>query len=154
LRTARRCIGMTLADETNPIPPPAIAQVAPDVLSYETPQTSSLMGKLLSLRHRKAAWVLLDQGIVSLGNFLMLGVLQRTLVVKEMGAYQVLFETILYLNGIQNALVIYPLLVKGATGGRVNLGRLATASIILTLGLLPFLGGATVLSVGALQDWG
>lgn len=112
----------------------------------------SLGNRILGLFQRRATWVLVDQGIVSLGNFLTLGVLTRTLVPKELGAYQVLFETILWLNGLQSALVIYPLLVKGATGDRQNLGRLATGSIILTLLLLPFLGGATVASVGALNN--
>jgi hypothetical protein len=134
---------MSVADDAESL------SAMPEVVPYAT----TLVRKVSTLMQRRATWVLIDQGLVSMGNFLMLGMLQRTLVPAEMGAYQVLFETILYLNGLQNALVIYPLLVKGAVGDRVNLGRLATASIILTLALLPVLGGATVASVGALHDW-
>jgi O-antigen/teichoic acid export membrane protein len=132
---------MTVADQTNPLPPtPVIPDVAPGII-----------GRLMSLMKHQATVVMIDQGIVSLGNFLMLGVLQRTLHKEEMGTYFLLFETINYLNGLQNALVIYPLLVKGAIGNRENVGRLATASIIITLALLPVLGGAIAMSVGWIQ---
>ncbi len=118
---------MTTANETQPI-------VA----------SPSLLARIAALRHRRASWVLVDQGVASLGNFLTGTFLARYLPQNEYGAFGVLLETMLYLNSLQAALVIYPLTIKGATGDRANLGRVATASILFTLLLLPILGGAMV----------
>jgi O-antigen/teichoic acid export membrane protein len=137
---------MTAMDEVEPVPnPPAAALDDPPVAPR---------GRLVALLHRRATWVLADQGVVSAGNFVLGVLLARNLNQIEYGAFIVLFETIVYLNSLQAALVIYPLTIKGATGDRAELGRLATAAMILTLGLLPLLGGATIASVGALRDWG
>ncbi|WP_428939001.1 lipopolysaccharide biosynthesis protein [Fontivita pretiosa] len=104
-----------------------------------------------NLMRTRATWVLIDQGIVSAGNFLAARQLASYLPQESFGAYNVLLETMLYLNSLQAALVINPLTIKGATLGRDELGRLATGAFLLTLGLLPILGGATIFSVGALS---
>jgi O-antigen/teichoic acid export membrane protein len=64
----------------------------------------------------------------------------------------VLLETMLYLNSLQAALVIYPLTFRGATEHRASVRRLATASLILTCALMPVLGAATIASTGALHS--
>lgn len=133
---------MSAANEAQPSPP--MSEILPSI-----PPT--LGSRITGLFQRNAFWVMVDQAITSAGNFIMLWVLGRSLLQAELGAYQVLFETILYLNGLQAALIIYPLLVRGARGNSENLGKLSTASMALTIGLLPVLGGVTILSVVALN---
>lgn len=100
---------------------------------------------------RRATWVLVDQGIVSAGNFLTGNLLGRTLPEAQFGTFGLLLETMLYLNSLQAALVIYPLTIKGATGQGKDLGRLATAATLFTCLLLPLLGGATIISLHAMH---
>lgn len=115
------------------------------------PTLASRAGELL---RRRATWVLIDQAVVSGGNFLTNWLLLRHLPQEAFGIFNVLLETLNYLNSLQAALIVYPLTIKGATGDRANLARMATASVLLTFALLPLLGGATAWSVGALGNGG
>jgi O-antigen/teichoic acid export membrane protein len=121
-------------------------------LIYEPQPPLPRGGRIGALLRRRATWVLIDQGCASAGNFLTANALGRYLSQSEFGVYGLLFETMLYLNSLQAALVIYPLLVRGATGDATNLGRLATAAIIFTFALLPILGAATFGSVAAVHS--
>lgn len=113
------------------------------ILDYQSPPPpKSLVSRITGLFQRRATWVLFDQGFVSLGNFLTVNFLARWLITEQFGLFSVLLETMLYLNSLQAALVIYPLNVRGAKGDRAMLGRIATASIFMTLLLLPILGAA------------
>lgn len=114
-------------------------------------QAPSLGERFQSLFQRKATWVLIDQGVVSAGNFLTVNLLIRNLQKPEWGIFSVLLETLLYLNSLQAALVIYPLLVRGAKSDSAAVGRLASAAIVLTICLLPVLGTSTAISVGVLS---
>jgi O-antigen/teichoic acid export membrane protein len=113
---------------------------------------TKMRGKFQGLMRRRATWVLGDQGVVSAGNYLTVLALARFLPKPELGAFGILLETMLYLNTLQAAIVIYPLTIKGATGQKSNLGRLATMAILFTLALLPILGGATYFSVRAIHS--
>jgi O-antigen/teichoic acid export membrane protein len=113
-----------------------------------TPAPISRAAQLWQLTRSRAFLVLVDQGVVSAGTFLsMTVILARHLSDENYGAFNILFDTMLYLNSLQAALVIYPLTLQGAAGDRSGLGRLATASLILSVGLLPILGIAVVLSL-------
>jgi O-antigen/teichoic acid export membrane protein len=126
---------MTVASETQPVP-----------------FVRRISSKLLGLIRSRAFWVLADQGIVSVGNFLTGTYLIKSLSVDEYGAFDVLFQTMLYLNSLQSALVIYPLLVRGATANeKTELGRLANSALLMTLGLLPLLGGVMVIAIGCIE---
>lgn len=123
------------------------------------------------LESSRGIWAVADQGIVSLGSFATGILLARHLPLdggqpRAFGAFAVLFEVMLYLNGIQSALVIYPLLVRGAKVDRRSLQRLTAASCLLTLMLgVPLagivLGAAVILrhpligliAAGALVLW-
>jgi O-antigen/teichoic acid export membrane protein len=84
---------------------------------------------------------MIDQGFVSAGNFLTVNFLARWLRPEaEFGLFSVMLETMLYLNSLQAALVIYPLSVRGARSDKGGLGVLSSGSMILTLLLLPVLG--------------
>jgi O-antigen/teichoic acid export membrane protein len=121
---------MTIAEDSQPLPWPP-----------------SLLSRVQSLAKRRATWVLADQAIVSAGNFIAGNRLVVYLSQTELGDYGVLYQTMLYFNSLQAAIIVYPLTIKGATGSGAQLGRLATGSILLTLAMLPLLGGATAASV-------
>lgn len=105
-----------------------------------------LAGRCAELSQRRGAAVLMDQAIVSLGNFLTVALLGRHLLKPQFGAYGMLMETLFFLNSLQGALVIYPLTICGATGDHRSLSRLTTASLLFTVVMLPVLGGAMALS--------
>lgn len=111
-----------------------------------SPSSPTLFGRIKALSERRATWVLVDQAVVSLGNFLTSNQIARHMPAKDYGVFSLLLETILYLNSLQAALIIYPMTVRGATD-RNHLGRLAMGSLWLTLCLLPILGIATAFSV-------
>ena len=89
-----------------------------------------------------AAWTLIDQCVVSAGNFLTGVLLARGLSEHEYGAFSVVLETMLFLNSLQSAVIVYPLTVRGAVASTSDLRRQTSAAMILTLLLLPLLGGA------------
>src|SRR5262245_60516762 len=120
------------------------------------PASPSLAARFWQLVNRRATWVLVDQGVVSAGTFISITViLARKLSQADYGAFNILFDTMLYLNSLQAALVVYPLTLQGASGERSNLGRLATGSLILSVGLLPILGIAVALSlvIQSVRGW-
>jgi Na+-driven multidrug efflux pump len=59
----------------------------------------------------------------------------------QYGAFGVVLETILFLNSLQAALIIYPMTVAGAAGDARTLRKLVGGAILFTLLLLPLLGG-------------
>ncbi len=85
---------------------------------------------------------LTDQAVVSAGNFLTGALLARHLSQTEYGAYGVIIETILFLNGLQAGLIVYPMTVRGAANRTRGARTYATASVLFTLALLPLLGTA------------
>jgi O-antigen/teichoic acid export membrane protein len=102
------------------------------------------MGRILTSRE---FWTLADQGLVSVGNFLSGLILANHLPKTAYGAYALLLETMLFLNTLQAAVVAYPMSVRGATHGSVQLRRFASASLWMTLALLPILGLAMGMGV-------
>jgi O-antigen/teichoic acid export membrane protein len=94
-------------------------------------------GRLLTCR---PLWTLADQGMVSVGNFLSGVILARHLPKTGYGAYALLLETMLFLNTLQSAVVTYPMSVRGATHEPHQVRRFASASLWITLALLPILG--------------
>lgn len=101
----------------------------------------SIVMRRLGHSASRAFWMLGDQGIASLGNMSTMWIVGRYFPFKwEFGAYQILLETMFFLNSLQAALVNYPLTIAGASGNRNGLRRSATAAIFFTLMLLPVLG--------------
>lgn len=94
---------------------------------------------------RRGFWAFADQGIVSVGNFGLSIVLARHFAreqaLAEYGAFWVLMELMFFLNGLQGALVVYPLSVRGASLDRHGLGRMTSESLLWTAicAPLPFL---------------
>jgi O-antigen/teichoic acid export membrane protein len=89
-----------------------------------------------------------DQGVVSLGNFAVNLLLARYFAQRDdlssLGSFGVLMGLVLFFNGIQAALVIYPLTVRGTSVGREQIGRMAGISLVLTLLAWPLLGAGII----------
>ncbi|HEX4123139.1 MAG TPA: hypothetical protein VHY37_00310, partial [Tepidisphaeraceae bacterium] len=104
----------------------------------------------------RGAWMGVDQAVVSLGNFVTCAILARHLPERQWGSYGLLLETILFLNGLQAAVVNYPLTVRAAGDGR-QLRRSTTVAMLLSTAMLPVLAiamfassrGAGGMTVGA-----
>jgi O-antigen/teichoic acid export membrane protein len=94
-----------------------------------------------------------DQGIVSVGNFVTFNLLARSLPAEQYGAFGVTLESILFLNSLQSALVVYPMTVQGATRGALRLQKLVSGSLLFTLILLPVLGSLTGLATRTSATW-
>jgi O-antigen/teichoic acid export membrane protein len=110
------------------------------------PIADSLSARVVGLARLAAAkggWVMTDQAIVSLGNFLTANLLGRYLSQQQYGSFGLIIENLLFLNSLQGALIIYPYSVKGAADPN-RLPRLTTASILFTLVLLPLLGSGMI----------
>lgn len=90
---------------------------------------------------RRGFWALADQAVVSLGNFGIHILLVQNLIQEEYGRFGVLLELMFLLVGVQAALVIYPLTVRGAVVDRPTLQKLASISLVLTLIASPLLCG-------------
>ncbi|MGH9630257.1 MAG: hypothetical protein ACRD7E_18230 [Bryobacteraceae bacterium] len=93
-------------------------------------------------------WSLTDQGVVSLGNFLIHVLLARAMSQDLYGIYALMYGVMLVLNNVHASLVIYPLSVTGATADREGLLRRCTGASVLTLGL-SLLNGAVLMAVFA-----
>jgi hypothetical protein len=81
------------------------------------------LSRIAALSQRRATWVLIDQAVVSAGNFLTISLLSHNLAKTDAGVFGVLLETMNYLNSLQAAVIIYPLTIKGATEDRSHPGR-------------------------------
>jgi O-antigen/teichoic acid export membrane protein len=92
-------------------------------------------------------WTLVDQGLVSVGNFLSGVIIVHHMPKTGYGAYALLLETMLFLNSLQNAVITYPMSVRGATHDATTLKRISTAALWMTFAILPLLGLAMALAV-------
>jgi O-antigen/teichoic acid export membrane protein len=81
----------------------------------------------------KGFWTLADQSAVSLGNFLTQIVLAHSLPRSEYGIFALVFGILLVLYTCHSCLVTYPLSLEGAVAGKIELRKLASGSLILTL---------------------
>src|SRR4029077_10709614 len=102
-----------------------------------TVQQTSSEARLLVDR---ASWTLVDQGVVSLGNFLLNVLLARYLVAADYGTFALFLGAIFTLRNVDWSLISYPLSVKlpAASGGeRASLlGNTLLLAAALSLGLL------------------
>lgn len=94
---------------------------------------------------------LVDQAVVSLGNFGLNVLLARTFPVGEYGVFSIIFSVLLFLNTLHQALIAYPLSVRGAPAEKARYDYLFCVAAVLTpLGALicvPVLGVA-IFSIG------
>ena len=97
------------------------------------------LGQMVASLHRwrvgLALWSLVDQGIVSLGTFLLGLLLARSLAPPEYGVYALIWGALLFLRGFHTSLVTYPLSVVWAKTDREKRRVLVGGSLVLTVAL-------------------
>jgi O-antigen/teichoic acid export membrane protein len=98
-------------------------------------------------------WGLVDQTLISVTNFATLLILARTLGSSEFGSFVLAYTALLFLNGIQTALVTQPHNVLGQNResddyirytSSTALGQIALAAILSALTLVGALAAATL----------
>jgi O-antigen/teichoic acid export membrane protein len=89
---------------------------------------SGLLGGTLG----KSIGALCDQGVVSVGNFATNVVLARQLPPAEYGTYVLISAAALVANGIHNAAIVSPLMVKVAPASPDSQRKYATGSLAMT----------------------
>jgi len=92
--------------------------------------------------HPRLRVALIDQGVVSCGNFVTNVLLARWLAVDQYGVFALFLDAILFLNSLQAALLIYPLTVRCASMDENQVRRCSGACVLLTLLLAIPLGTA------------
>ena len=89
--------------------------------------------RLSGLVEKQGFWAIADQGVVSLGNFLMTIILARTLSQEVYGVWTVLFGSILLLNVIHYSLIVYPLMVRASSPDEDEAQQFVTGALVLTI---------------------
>ncbi len=93
----------------------------------------------------------IDQGVVSGGNFITTLVLARTLAPAEYGIFALLFLSLIAINTCHSSLVVYPLTLRGAESPG-KLGLLTSAALAHTMALALPLAGVLAIIIGALHQ--
>ena len=83
--------------------------------------------------YRTTSWALIDQAIVSGGNFLTNLVLIRTLVPSAYGAYALVLNAMLFLNNLHTNMIAYPVCMAGARADDQQLRGITTGDLLVTL---------------------
>ncbi len=97
-------------------------------------KSAGAVGRVLRLlRNTSGIWAITDQAIVSAGNAISNIYIGRTLDPSHHGLFGLVLSTMLYLNSLQAALVIYPLSVKGAVVDTARLRAFTGVCLMLTL---------------------
>ena len=81
----------------------------------------------------RSIFALIDQGLVSCGNFFTSVLLARSLSSADYGRYALLLDAVLFFNSLQAALLIYPLLVRCPSMDQEKVRRFAGTCVMLTL---------------------
>ena len=84
---------------------------------------------------QRASWTLIDQGVVSFGNFLLNVLLARTLSEEDYGEFALFLGAIFILRTIDYSLISYPLSVRLCAASDEERARLIGNSILLAVAL-------------------
>ncbi|XIA64460.1 lipopolysaccharide biosynthesis protein [Bradyrhizobium sp. TZ2] len=101
---------------------------------------------------QRASWTLIDQGVVSFGNFLLNVLLARTLSEEDYGEFALFLGAIFILRTIDYSIISYPLSVRLCAASDEERARLIGNSILLAVALglvlvVVMVLGTTVLEV-------
>jgi O-antigen/teichoic acid export membrane protein len=97
---------------------------------------------------RRALWAIADQCSVSAGNFLTNLILLRVLLPVDFGTYALILNAMIFFGTIQQALVTYPLCVRGARAREKQFRRMVTFALFATALLVTVLLGPILFGVG------
>ena len=84
---------------------------------------------------QRASWTLIDQGVVSFGNFLLNVLLARTLSEEDYGEFALFLGAIFVLRTIDYSIISYPLSVRLCAASDEERARLIGNSILLAVAL-------------------
>ena len=101
----------------------------------------------------RASWTLIDQGVVSLGNFLVNVLLARYLVAADYGTFALFLGAIFTLRNIDWSLISYPLSVKLSTTSGEEHASLLGNTLLLAAALSLVLLALLVLGFALLGAW-
>jgi O-antigen/teichoic acid export membrane protein len=87
----------------------------------------------------RASWTLVDQGVVSFGNFLLNVLLARTLSEEDYGRFALFLGAIFMLRAVDYSLVSYPLSVRLCVASDEERASLLGNTILLSAALAPVL---------------
>lgn len=99
----------------------------------------------------RASWTLVDQGVVSFGNFLLNVLLARTLGEEDYGEFTLFLGAIFILRTIDYSFISYPLSVRLGVASDGERARLLGNTILLTAALSLVLVGAMALGATLLK---
>ncbi len=94
------------------------------------------MSKIKKWITGSGTWAMVDQGIVSSGNFLLTVMLARTLGKTEYGIYVVTLGALLVANAFHSGLIAYPVSVLGAHLSRDEVQHFASNALLVTYAFL------------------
>ncbi len=90
----------------------------------------------------RMSWTMVDQGLVSVGNFLLNVLLARNLPPEEYGTFALIFGAFLGLQLFNASLLSYPLSIGLPVVAREDEQRLVATNFVLMLGMCLPLGSA------------
>ena len=96
---------------------------------------------------KRASWTLVDQSVVSLGNFIINVELARTLAASDYGKFALFLGAIFVFRAIDYSLISYPLSVRLGAAPRGEHGRLLANTVLLAAALAPVLALVLVFGI-------
>lgn len=119
--------------------PPQPNSSLPQNESTSTNQLKSIMASLVALFSgagaRQGYLSAIDQGVISLSNFLATIILARNVDPTQLGVYGVGFVTLRLIRSVQEGLIVQPMNVFGAGMEEDNFKRYATTTSVFQIGL-------------------
>ena len=100
---------------------------------------------------QRASWTLVDQGVVSFGNFMLNVLLARTLSQEDYGKFALFLSAIFVLRTIDYSLITYPLSVRLGTASDEERAGLLGNTILLTTVLSLVLAVVMALATALLE---
>lgn len=122
---------MALLDSSTRISDSALGPAATPQTLPEDPVPATRVARLWG-RFKGAFWTLLDQGIISLGTFLVNVELARELDAREYGTFALLFGGYFLIQLLNASLIFFPLMLRLGGGKEERSSDLVCASLILT----------------------
>lgn len=132
------------------MPPEKNASTTQKVNTF-TEQTKTLFGSLIGLFSgqgaRQGYLSAIDQGVISLANFVATIILARNVDPTQLGVYGVGFVTLRLVRSVQEGIIVQPMNVFGAGMEREAFKRYATTTSLFQIGLA-IISAAVVAATG------
>ena len=126
-----------------------------DVVSTRYSRLRMLVGPAIGWLLRKGAWGIADNALMSATNFAMVVLLARALSPEDFGLYALIYTSLIFVNGMQAALVSQPHTMLGAPREGRAFARYTTDTAWCQVALATMTAAATALLalVGHAAGW-